>query len=135
MPNRSSLWRTVLKAITSFRKGEYTVTITLAIFIGVLGGFGAIAAGGHLMATAATSIATAEVVSSWVIGVTIVAAGTSLPELVTCLAASVKGKNEMLLGNLIGSDFFNFAGNSRQRCNGGGGGGGARSSGRPFISA
>ena len=42
MPNRSSLWRTVLKAITSFRKGEYTVTITLAIFIGVLGGFGAI---------------------------------------------------------------------------------------------
>ncbi len=42
MPNRSSLWRTVLKAITSLRKGEYTVTITLAIFIGVLGGFGAI---------------------------------------------------------------------------------------------
>ncbi len=62
------------------------------------------------MVTAATSIANSLGVSSWVIGVTIVAAGTSLPELVTCLAASVKGKNEMLLGNLIGSDFFNFAG-------------------------
>lgn len=74
------------------------------------GGFIAIAAGGHLMVTAATSIATSLGVSSWVIGVTIVAAGTSLPELVTCLAASIKGKNEMLLGNLIGSDFFNFAG-------------------------
>jgi len=74
------------------------------------GGFAAIAAGGHLMVSAATSIATALGVSSWVIGVTIVAAGTSLPELVTCLAASIKGKNEMLLGNLIGSDFFNFAG-------------------------
>ncbi len=73
-------------------------------------GFTAIATGGHLMVTAATSIATDLGVSSWVIGVTIVAAGTSLPELVTCLAASVKGKNEMLLGNLIGSDFFNFAG-------------------------
>ncbi|MBI9079465.1 MAG: calcium/sodium antiporter [Pseudodesulfovibrio sp.] len=73
-------------------------------------GFISIAAGGHLMVTAATSIATTLGVSSWVIGVTIVAAGTSLPELVTCLAASVKGKNEMLLGNLIGSDFFNFAG-------------------------
>lgn len=73
-------------------------------------GFGAITAGGHLMVTAATSIAEDFGVSSWVIGVTIVAAGTSLPELVTCLAASVKGKNEMLLGNLIGSDFFNFAG-------------------------
>lgn len=76
----------------------------------LLAGFVAIAAGGHLMVSAATSIATALGVSSWVIGVTIVAAGTSLPELVTCLAASLKGKNEMLLGNLIGSDFFNFAG-------------------------
>lgn len=76
----------------------------------LVGGFGAISVGGHLMVTAATNIATTLGVSSWVIGVTIVAAGTSLPELVTCLAASVKGKNEMLLGNLIGSDFFNFAG-------------------------
>ena len=76
----------------------------------LLGGFAAISAGGHLMVSAATSIATEFGVSSWVIGVTIVAAGTSLPELVTCLAASIKGKNEMLLGNLIGSDFFNFAG-------------------------
>ncbi|BCS88296.1 calcium/sodium antiporter [Pseudodesulfovibrio sediminis] len=76
----------------------------------LVGGFVAIALGGHLMVSAATSIATELGVSSWVIGVTIVAAGTSLPELVTCLAASVKGKNEMLLGNLIGSDFFNFAG-------------------------
>jgi cation:H+ antiporter len=49
-------------------------------------------------------------VSEWVIGVTIVAAGTSLPELITCLTASLKGRNEMLLGNLVGSDFFNFAG-------------------------
>ncbi|QGY38869.1 calcium/sodium antiporter [Pseudodesulfovibrio cashew] len=76
----------------------------------LLGGFTAIAGGGHLMVTAATSIAAKLGVSSWVIGVTIVAAGTSLPELVTCLAASLRGKNEMLLGNLIGSDFFNFAG-------------------------
>ena len=75
-----------------------------------LSGFAAISLGGHLMVTAATSIATTMGISSWVIVVTIVAAGTSLPELVTCLAASVKGKNEMLLGNLIGSDFFNFAG-------------------------
>lgn len=76
----------------------------------LVAGFVSIAAGGHLMVTAATSIASSLGVSSWVIGVTIVAAGTSLPELVTCLAASIKGKNEMLLGNLIGSDFFNFAG-------------------------
>ncbi|WP_272699343.1 calcium/sodium antiporter [Desulfovibrio sp. Fe33] len=78
--------------------------------IWLVAGFAAISAGGHLMVTAASSIAADFGVSSWVIGVTIVAAGTSLPELVTCLAASVRGKNEMLLGNLIGSDFFNFAG-------------------------
>ena len=76
----------------------------------LLAGFAAIAVGGHLMVSGATGIAEKMGVSSWVIGVTIVAAGTSLPELVTCLAASLKGKNEMLLGNLIGSDFFNFAG-------------------------
>lgn len=42
MPNRTSLWKPALKAITFFRKSEYTVTITLAIFVGLLGGFGAI---------------------------------------------------------------------------------------------
>jgi CIC family chloride channel protein len=42
MPNPSSLWKTVLDLISSFKKSEYTITITLAIFIGLLGGFGAI---------------------------------------------------------------------------------------------
>jgi cation:H+ antiporter len=73
-------------------------------------GFILIALGGHLMVTGASSIAQAWGVSQWAIGVTIVAAGTSLPELITCLVAALKGKNEMLLGNLIGSDIFNFAG-------------------------
>lgn len=73
-------------------------------------GFLGIAAGGHFMVDAASAMAEALGVSRWVIGVTVVAAGTSLPEFVTCLAASIKGKNDMLLGNLLGSDFFNFAG-------------------------
>jgi CIC family chloride channel protein len=42
MSKRSSLWKTVLNLLSSFRKNEYTITITLAIFIGLLGGFGAI---------------------------------------------------------------------------------------------
>jgi len=42
MSNRSSFWKTLFNLIDSFRKSEYTVTITLAIFIGLLGGFGAI---------------------------------------------------------------------------------------------
>jgi len=73
-------------------------------------GFLCVAAGGHWMVEGASSLARMAGISEWVIGVTIVAAGTSLPELITCLRASLKGRNEMLLGNLVGSDFFNFAG-------------------------
>ncbi|MGM0611213.1 MAG: calcium/sodium antiporter [Thermodesulfobacteriota bacterium] len=73
-------------------------------------GFLCVAAGGHWMVEGASALARMAGISEWVIGVTIVAAGTSLPELITCLSASLKGRNDMLLGNLVGSDFFNFAG-------------------------
>ena len=76
----------------------------------LVAGFAGISLGSELLVNGASSIASALGLSSWVIGLTIVAAGTSLPELVTCLAASARGKNDMLLGNLIGSDLFNFAG-------------------------
>lgn len=73
-------------------------------------GFVFLGFGGNFMVESATNLAKAAGVSAWVIGMTIVASGTSFPELVTCLAASIKGRNHMLLGNLIGSDMFNFAG-------------------------
>lgn len=70
----------------------------------------AVSFGSQFVVDGASGVARLFGLSEWLIGVTIVAAGTSLPELVTCISASVKGKNEMLLGNLVGSDFFNFAG-------------------------
>ncbi|SKA62757.1 cation:H+ antiporter [Desulfobaculum bizertense DSM 18034] len=73
-------------------------------------GFAGVSLGGTLLVDGASTLALHLGVSTWAIGVTIVAAGTSLPELVTCLSASIKGKNDMLLGNLIGSDLFNFCG-------------------------
>ena len=79
-------------------------------YLFLLAGFVCISLGGHFMVESASFLAEFMGVSKWVIGVTIVAAGTSLPELITCLAASMRGKNDMLLGNLLGSDFFNFAG-------------------------
>ena len=79
-------------------------------FIKLGAGFIMIALGGHFMVDGASSLAEIMGMSQWAIGVTIVAAGTSLPELFICLAAALKGKNEMLLGNLLGSDIFNFAG-------------------------
>lgn len=89
---------------------EATGEVTAKDWIKLLVGFVGIALGGDFMVDSASEIARYFGVSNWVIGMTIVAAGTSLPELVTCFAASMKGRNEMLLGNLIGSDFFNFAG-------------------------
>ncbi len=89
---------------------EASGEVTGKDWLKLLAGFIGIALGGEFMVDSASEIARHFGVSNWVIGMTIVAAGTSLPELVTCLAASLKGRNEMLLGNLIGSDFFNFAG-------------------------
>lgn len=73
-------------------------------------GFIMIASGGYFMVEGASSLAELMGISQWAIGVTIVAAGTSLPEMITCIVAAIKNRNDMLLGNLIGSDIFNFAG-------------------------
>jgi len=73
-------------------------------------GLVAVSLGSQFVVDGATGVARIFGLSEWLIGVTIVAAGTSLPELVTCISASMKGKNDMILGNLVGSDFFNFAG-------------------------
>ncbi len=80
------------------------------VYLKLAAGITAISLGSNLLVDGASAIAAQLGVSQWAIGLTIVAAGTSLPELVTSLNAALKGRNEMLLGNLIGSDFFNFAG-------------------------
>lgn len=85
-------------------------TATLRDYAQLVGGFVAIAVGGALLVESATTIAQAMGVSQWLIGTTLVAGGTSLPELATCLAASIKGRAAMLIGNLVGSNLFNIAG-------------------------
>ena len=62
------------------------------------------------MVTHASSIARAFGISDWVIAVTIVAAGTSAPEFATSLTAAIKGRHNIAIGNLIGSDLFNLLG-------------------------
>lgn len=76
----------------------------------LLGGFAGVALGGSLLVDSATVLARAAGVSEWFIGMTLVALGTSLPELATTIAASLKGRNDMLMGNLVGSNIFNYAG-------------------------
>ena len=69
-----------------------------------------IVGGSHLLIASASAIAREVGISEWVIGVTIVAAGTSAPELATSLAGVLKGRYGISAGNLIGSDIFNLLG-------------------------
>ena len=70
----------------------------------------AVAAGGHILVWSAVSLARVFGISEWVIGVTIVAAGTSAPEFATSLVAALKGRYSISAGNLIGSDLYNLMG-------------------------
>lgn len=73
----------------------------------VILGLAALVYGGDLFVDSASKIASALGVSDAVIGLTIVAAGTSLPELATSVVAAVKGKPGLAVGNVIGSCIFN----------------------------
>ena len=73
-------------------------------------GLAGIVGGSHLLIGSASAIARDVGISEWVIGVTIVAAGTSAPELATSLAGVLKGRYGISAGNLIGSDIFNLLG-------------------------
>lgn len=64
----------------------------------------------HFLVDSASSLARFMGVSDWIIGVTIVAAGTSAPELATSVVAAIRGKYGISVGNLIGSDIFNMFG-------------------------
>jgi K+-dependent Na+/Ca+ exchanger-like protein len=73
-------------------------------------GIGTVVFGGHLLVNGASNVARVFGISEWVIAVTIVAAGTSAPELATSIMAAWKGKHGMAIGNLFGSDLFNILG-------------------------
>lgn len=87
-------------------EGKATGKDYLMLLIGIAG----IVGGGHLLVESASAVARVFGVSDWVIGVTIVAAGTSAPEFATSLTAAIKGKHGLAIGNLIGSDLFNLLG-------------------------
>jgi cation:H+ antiporter len=73
-------------------------------------GLGLVLAGSHFLVNSAVDLAKMIGISNWVIGVTIVAAGTSAPEFATSVVAALKGHHEISVGNLIGSDIFNMYG-------------------------
>ena len=74
----------------------------------IFGGLAAIVWGGNLVVDSAKAIALSFGLSQTLVGLTVVALGTSLPELVTSVVASRKGENGLALGNVIGSNIFNI---------------------------
>ena len=78
----------------------------LIVFMGLAG----LLIGSRLIVDTGKSFAYAMGWSEWLVGVTIIAVGTSLPELVTAVASVAKGKSEIGVGGLVGSDIFNIFG-------------------------
>lgn len=74
----------------------------------IIGGLAALIYGGQLFVNGATGIARSLGVSESIIGLTLVAGGTSLPELATSIVAALKKNPEIAIGNVIGSNLFNI---------------------------
>lgn len=88
--------------------GETKTISLLRSFLYIAGGLAAVIFGGDLVVDKACVIATNFGVSQNFIGLTIIAIGTSLPELVTSIVATGKGDSGLALGNAVGSNLFNI---------------------------
>lgn len=87
---------------------EIKVQSNLVSIIMILGGLAALIIGGRLFVNSATSIAQMFGVSDKFIAITVMAAGTSMPELATCIVAAIKGRGQLALGNVLGSNLGNI---------------------------
>ena len=85
------------------KKISFTKNILLIIL-----GIAVLKLGGDLVVANAKLVATALNISEKIIGLTIVAIGTSLPELVTSVTAAIKGDSDIAIGNIVGSNIFNM---------------------------
>jgi cation:H+ antiporter len=88
-------------------EGEILLLPVPKSLIFTFGGLIAVVFGADLVVNAAIEIATLLGMSETVIGLTIVAIGTSLPELITSVVAAKKGENDIAVGNIVGSNIFN----------------------------
>lgn len=94
----------VVEEIEAHEKAEIIDFFILPLSIAV------VIAGGHFLVESSVYIARVIGLSEWIIGVTIVAFGTSAPEMSTSIVAVLKGKHGLSAGNLIGSNIFNILG-------------------------
>ena len=86
---------------------EKIMPLWKAVFL-VVAGIAMLCGGGKLLVGSAVYFATLFKIPDAVIALTVVAVGTSLPELATSLIAAVKGENDIAIGNVVGSNFLNI---------------------------
>lgn len=99
----------ILSAKKNKTQGDPVKTMTLPkSILFILLGVALIIAGGQAVVESAKRIAAAFGMSETLIGLTVVALGTSLPELVTSVVAARKGENDLAVGNVVGSNIFNL---------------------------
>ncbi len=101
------LLREVLKFRDQLPVSEREISIVKSVAMAVIGIVG-IVFGGDLVVDSATAIASKFGLSQNLIGLTIVAIGTSLPELATSVVAARKGESGLAIGNVVGSNIFNI---------------------------
>lgn len=99
---------TLIKGIDSSKKTVEEKKFSIKDIIFIIVGLVCVVFGGNLTVNAATEIARTFGMSERFIGLTIVAVGTSLPELCTSLVALLKGEDDIAVGNVIGSNIFNI---------------------------
>lgn len=92
---------------TETNENEKVIKPTLAAVL-IVAGLAGLVFGGRMFVNSATSIAKMLNVSDKLIAITILAGGTSMPELVTCIVAAFKKKGQLALGNILGSNVFNI---------------------------
>lgn len=92
----------------SMSESESKETAVWKMLLLIVIGVALIIAGSEFAVDAATALARMAGVSERIIGLTIVAIGTSLPELVTSVAAAIRGETDIAIGNIVGSNIFNL---------------------------
>lgn len=92
---------------TESNENEKVIKSALAAVL-IVAGLAGLVFGGRMFVNSATSIAKMLNVSDKLIAITILAGGTSMPELVTCIVAAFKKNGQLALGNILGSNVFNI---------------------------
>ncbi|MEQ8756358.1 MAG: calcium/sodium antiporter [Coleofasciculus sp. G1-WW12-02] len=87
------------------RRGIYQILLNLGL---IIGGVGLLVLGSNYLIKGSVNVAQTLGVSQLIIGLTIVAVGTSLPEIATSVVAAIRGERDIAVGNAVGSNIFNL---------------------------